>query len=201
VIVLLGVFRVMVGLVGALIAPNMRSTMEDVRSGGLDFLLAKPVNAQFYASFRQWVLWRGIDAVIGVGLIIGGCVALSERVTLLKLGAFVITLAAGAVIVYSFWLFLATTVFWFTRLANIEMVFWNVFHAGRYPLDVYSPRVRWALTYILPLGFLTTFPAAALVGRAGSDMLLASAIVAPLALLAATAFWRVGVRSYSGASA
>lgn len=201
VIVLLGVFRAMVGVIGMVIAPNMRTTMEDVRSGAFDFVLTKPIGAQFYASFRQLVFWRGIDLVLGLALIVGGAASLSTRLTLGALLSFIVTLAAGAVVIYSFWLILATSVFWFTRLANIEMVFWNIFHAGRYPLDVYSPWVRWTLTFILPLGFITTFPAAALVGRGESDVLLASVIVAPLMLLAASAFWRFGVRSYSGASA
>lgn len=201
VIVLLGVFRVMVGLIGIVIAPNMRSLMEDVRSGGLDYVLVKPVSAQFYASFRNWVFFRGLDGVMGLVLIIVGCTLLSAKVSLATLGLFIVTLAAGAVIIYSFWLILATTTFWFTRIANIEMVFWNVFHAGRYPLEVYQPWVRWLLTFILPLAFLTTFPAEALVGRGGTGTFLTAVTVAPAMLLIATLFWRFGVRRYSGASA
>lgn len=201
VVVLLGVFRVMVGLVGMVIAPNMRAVMEDVRSGGLDHVLVKPLSAQFYASLRTWVVFRGLDGFMGAIMIVVGCTLLSAQVSIATLGLFVITLAAGAVIIYSFWLILATTTFWFTRIANIEMVFWNVFHAGRYPLEVYQPWVRWLLTFILPLAFLTTFPAQALVGRAGLTTLLTSLTVAPAMFLIATAFWRFGLRRYSGASA
>ena len=201
VVVLVGIFRIMVGLVGMVIAPNMRSVMEDVRSGGLDHVLVKPVNALFYASFRNWVVFRGFDGLMGAIMVIVGCTLLSTKVSLLTLGLFLITLSAGAVIIYSFWLILATTTFWFTRIANIEMVFWNVFHAGRYPLEVYQPWLRWLLTFILPLAFLTTFPAEALVGRAGVSTLLTSLTVAPLMFLIATAFWNFGLRRYSGASA
>ncbi|MBI5864598.1 MAG: ABC-2 family transporter protein [Planctomycetes bacterium] len=201
VIVLLGVFRIMVGVVGAVIGPNMRAMMEDIRSGKLDHVLVKPISAQFYVSFRNWAFFRAFDAVAGLLLVIVGGVMLSARVSLASLALFVLMLAAGAVIIYSFWLILATTTFWFTRLANIEMVFWNVFHAGRYPLDVYNPWMRWLLTFILPLAFLTTFPAEALLGRAGGATLLASALVAPLMLIVATLFWRYGVSRYSGASA
>lgn len=201
VIVLLGVFRIMVGLIGMVIGPNMRATMEDVRSGGLDYVLVKPISAQFYASFRNWVFFRGLDAVTGLILIIVGCSLLSAKVSLATLGLFIVTLSAGAVIIYSFWLILATTTFWFTRIGNIEMVFWNVFHAGRYPLEVYQPWLRWLLTFILPLAFLTTFPAEALVGRGSYTTLLTSLTVAPAMLLIATAFWRFGLRRYSGASA
>lgn len=200
-VVLLGVFRIMVALISMVIAPSMRATMEDVRKGTLDFLLLKPMNAQFAASFRQIVIWRLADAILGLALVIGGVALGNSHFSVAAAGQFVITLTAGAIIIYSFWLILATTVFWFTRIANIEMVFWNVFHAGRYPIDVYRPWVRWTLTFILPMAFLTTFPAGALVGRNPPTALWAAVIVAPAMFIAATAFWRFGVRRYSGASA
>lgn len=201
VVVLLGVFRVMAGLIGLIIAPNMRLTMERIRLGTLDFLLTRPVSAMFYTSFSTMVIWRGIDMLIGFGLVAAGCLGLASSLSWLTILRFVVTLAAGAVILYALWLAIATTAFWFTRINNIEMVFWNVFEAGRYPIDIYRPWVRWGLTYILPLAFLTTFPAAELTGRGTSGGVLAALLVAPLALLGATWFWRLGLRSYSGASA
>lgn len=201
VIVLLGVYRVMIGIIGTVVAPNMRATMEDVRSGALDFVLVRPVNSQFYASFRQVVVWRGIDALLGLGLVVAGCSATAGRMTAWSMASFVVTLAAGSVIIYSVWLALATTTFWFTRLANVEMVFWNVFEAGRYPVDVYPPWMRWLLTFILPLAFLTTVPAGALTGRYGLTAMAGALVAAPAALAGATAFWRYGLRRYRGASA
>ncbi len=201
VIVLLGVYRIMIGIIGTAIAPNMRATMEDVRSGALDFVLLRPVNSQFYASFRQIVVWRTIDVLLGLGLAVVGCAGLRGGLGPLRLAGFLVTLAAGSVITYSVWLALATTTFWFTRLANVEMVFWNVFEAGRYPVDVYPPWMRWLLTFILPLAFLTTVPAATLTGRSAGTAMLAALLVAPAALGGATAFWRFGLRRYRGASA
>lgn len=201
VVVLLGVFRIMVALISMLIAPSMRATMEDVRQGTLDFILLKPMNAQFAVSFRRIVIWRLADAVLGLVLVVVGVVLGSAQFNAAAALQFIVTLTAGAIIIYSFWLILATTVFWFTRIANIEMVFWNVFHAGRYPIDVYRPWVRWTLTFILPMAFLTTFPAGALVGRNPPSAIWAAAIAAPAMFAAATAFWRFGVRRYSGASA
>jgi ABC-2 type transport system permease protein len=201
VVVLLGVFRMMVAIINVVIAPNMRATMEAVRDGTLDFLLTKPAHAQFLASLRRIVIWPIVDGLLGLTMVVVGCWLASASLGALTLLRFVLTLAAGGVIIYSFWLALTTTVFWVTRLANIEMVFWNVFHAGRYPLDVYRPWVQWTLTFILPLAFLTTFPAAALVKQEDHGGVIASLIVAPAALLAASWYWRLGLRRYSGASA
>lgn len=200
VIILLGVFRMMVGIIGAFVAPNMRRIMEDIRNGTLDFVLTKPIDSQFYVTFRQMLVWRAVDTLLGLFLAIAGALAMARHVPLTHVACFGLMLAAGAIVIYSFWLILATSVFWFTRIDNIEMVFWNVFEAGRYPIDIYRPWVRWTLTFLLPLAFLTTFPAAALAGKATTGGLAAAAVVAPAMLLLASWFWRFGLRHYSGAS-
>lgn len=198
---LLGVFRIMSGVIALGIAPNMRLIMEDIRDGKLDYALLKPIDSQFYVSFRRVVIWRLADVLLGLVLIAVAMVKLSASLSPLLLVKFVVMLAAGVVIIYSFWLVLATLAFWLTRITNMEMVFWNVFEAGRYPVDIYRPWVRWALTFIVPLAFLTTFPAGALVGRTPLADLFFAVVAAGVALIGASMFWRFGVRRYSGASA
>lgn len=201
VIVLLGVFRVMAGVIGMVIAPNMRAIMNDVRQGTLDFVLTKPIHAQFYVSIRQIVPWRIIDVVVGLGLALIGAAQLPGGLSPLSAATFVLAIGCGAAIIYSIWLTLATATFWFTRVENIEMVFWNLFEAGRYPIDIYRPWIRWALTFVLPLAFLTTVPARMLAGRAEPAQVWPAIVVAGVLLAGASWFWRFGLRHYSGASA
>jgi len=200
-LVLLGVFRVMSGVVGFCIAPNMRLMMEEIRDGKLDYAIIKPVNTQFFISFRRIVVWRFVDIILGTVFIAFGSTQLSASMTAGKLLLFVLMLAAGMAIIYSFWLGLTTMAFWFTRISNIEMVFWNVYEAGRYPVDIYRCWVRRALTYVIPLAFLTTFPAGSLVGKTAPGNVLAAVLVACAALTLSSLFWQYGLRNYSGASA
>lgn len=201
ILALLGVFRVMSGIIAMAIAPNMRLIMEDVRDGTLDFVLIKPINSQFYASVRRVVVWQAFTVLTGIAMAAVAGMKLSASVSIGRAGLFMLMLAAGGTIIYSLWLVLATMAFWFTRISNIEMVFWNVFEAGRYPVDIYRPPVRWALTYIVPLAFLTTFPARALVGKLEPANVTAALLLAALAFAGASWFWRYGLRHYSGASA
>jgi ABC-2 type transport system permease protein len=200
-VALLGVFRIMGGIIGLMIAPNMRLIMDDIREGKLDFAILKPINSQFFVSFRRMVIWRLADITLGVLLVVVAMVKLAATLTAAEVAMFVVLLAAGAVIIYSFWLILATLAFWLTRINNMEMVFWNVFEAGRYPVDIYRPMIRWGLTYVVPLAFITTFPAGALVGRTEFSGLALAVAFAAGSLAAASAFWQYGLRHYSGASA
>jgi ABC-2 type transport system permease protein len=198
---LLGVFQMMVGVIATVIAPNMRQVMEEIREGELDYVMIRPVNSQFYVSVRNMVLWRLSDVVLGAVLVVFAMVKLSASFSPLTLLIFATMLAAGVVIIYSFWLVLATLAFWLTRVNNMEMVFWNVFEAGRYPVNIYPPQVRWALTFLVPLAFLTTYPAGALVGRMPMAGVAEAVLAAALSLAAASLFWRFGLSRYSGASA
>lgn len=200
-VALLGVFRMMSGIIALIIAPNMRLIMDDIREGKLDYILLKPINSQFYVSFRRVVVWRLAEIVLGLLLVVVAMVKLAAVFSLAKLVLFFTMLTAGAVIIYSFWLVLATLAFWLTRVNNMEMVFWNVFEAGRYPVEIYRPMIRLGLTYVVPLAFITTFPAGALVGRTDYSGFALSLFFAAGSLLVASAFWRYGLRNYSGASA
>ncbi len=199
---LLGVYRAIVGSIRIFIAPNMRQTMEDIRTGTLDYVLMRPVGNQFLASVRRVVLYELFDVMLGVGLATFATVKLLHKMPIGQVAAFLFYLALGVMIVYSIWLALATTSFWFTRVANIEMVFWNLFEVSRYPVAVYPAAVRWFFTFVVPVMFITNVPAQAFFGKLPSGWVLAVGVVtAPVMFLLASAFWRYGVRRYSGASA
>jgi ABC-2 type transport system permease protein len=53
----------------------------------------------------------------------------------------------------------------------------------------------------VPIGFAITVPTEGLVGRLTSPNLLGAIVLAVALPLVARAFWRIGVRHYSGASA
>jgi ABC-2 type transport system permease protein len=198
---LLGVFYVVTGLVGTVLAPNMSRIMRDVREGTLDYLLVKPVNAQYFASIRQIALWRLTDAVLG--FVVAGVALhrIAGSIGLARASLFLLVLTCGMVILYSVWLALVTTTFWFVKIVNIEEIIWQALEAGRYPIDIYPPWLRFGLSYIIPVGFVITVPARGLLGQLHWTGLAMAVILAAIAFAAASAFWRTGLRHYSGASA
>jgi len=199
--VLLSVYYLMDGLIEMLIGPNMRQITSQVREGTLDFVLLKPLDAQFMASFRSLNVWRAASAVIGLGLSVYSIGRLSIGAGLLQAVSFAATLAAGLTIIYSFWLFLVTLTFWFVRVDNIEQIVWQAFEAGRYPVEIYPRWLQGTLTYAIPVAFVITVPARALAGRLTGMTVLVALILAACMLALVTLFWRVGLRNYTGASA
>jgi ABC-2 type transport system permease protein len=198
---LLGVYFLVGGLISFVIQPSMQRLMEDVRLGTLDFTLTKPEDSQLLVSARQVEVWKLLDVVLGIGVLSTALVRLGANVGVAQAVTFGIALLAGGVIVYSFWLILATMTFWFVKVDNILVIFESMYQAGRWPIGIYPPWLRAALTLLVPVAFAVTVPAEALVGRLAASTLL-GAVGLALALLAVSRwFWSVGVRRYSGASA
>ena len=198
---LLGIYFLMSGFISTFVQPSMERFLQDIRQGTLDFVLTKPRDSQLLVSIRRFSIWSLTDVIMGAIVLGIALYRLNRGVTPNQLLAFLVVLAAGAVIVYSFWLLLATTAFWFVNVENILVVFQSMYQAGRWPVSIYPGALRIMLTVLIPVAFAVTVPAEAIIGRLDGPMLLASLLLAAIIFTAARAFWRHGVRSYSGASA
>ena len=199
--VFLAVYYLMDGLIEMLIGPNLRQIASYVREGTLDFVLLKPLNAQFMASLRTVNIWRGANVLVGFGLAGYSISNMPAESGIRSAVLFCVALLAGLLIIYSFWLMLVTLTFWFVRVDNIDQIVWQAFEAGRYPVEIYPRWLRSTLTYVIPVALMITVPARSLTGRIDGWHIAGAVAVALAMFCFATLFWRIGLRSYTGASA
>jgi ABC-2 type transport system permease protein len=111
-----------------------------------------------------------------------------------------VLLASSAVILYALWFVLAATSIWFVKTWNATEVLRAALTAGRYPISAYPPALRTLFTLVLPVAFLTTVPAEAILGRLHWPWALASALVAAVSFTISRLFWRFALRFYTSAS-
>jgi ABC-2 type transport system permease protein len=179
----------------------MEQFIMSVRDGMLDFVLVKPVDAQLLNSLQSVDIWRLIDVMLGLGVLIFALARLGAQVGLVQAALFIGMLLTGSAIIYSFWTILATLSFWFVRVENILEIFRSMYEAGRWPISLYPPWLRFVLSFIVPVAFVTTVPVEALTGRLSPQTLLRGASLAAILLVGSRLFWKLGLRQYSGASA
>ncbi len=201
VLALVGVYFLFAGMIGLVIQPGLEHFIQSVRDGTLDFVLTKPEDAQLMVSIQRVQIWQLIDFVMGFGLLAFALFRLGESVGLWEASAFVLMLLAGAGIIYSFLLILATLSFWFVRVENILYVFRSMYEAGRWPISLYPGWLHYGLTFIVPVAFATTVPAEALTGRLTWQTLLGALALATASFIGSRLFWKFGLRHYTGASA
>ncbi len=199
-LVVMGVFTLVGGVIGFAIEPNMGRVMGDVQQGTFDYVLTKPVDSQLLASVREFRLWRLTDAIVGIAVVGWGLVQLDEHIGAGEVAAFVITLTAGSLLIYCLWLVLTTAAFWFTRVEMVQELFSGLYRAGQYPVTIYPQWLRMSLTFLVPLGFAITVPSETLTGRLTLERFVVTLCFVVVAFTVTRMIWQTGTRRYSGAS-
>ena len=199
VVVLLGIFNALNGVIEAVLRPGIGALASEVRSGNLDLLLTRPIDAQFLVSFRALDLWRATDVVLGLGLAGYALLRLGHTPSPLAVTAFLLTLGAAVAVVYAMWVALMCLAFWFVAVENLSVLFDAVYEAARYPVTAYPGALRFVFLYLLPIAWTTTIPAAALTARVGPTMALEAVAVGAGALAATRLLWRAALRRYTSA--
>jgi ABC-2 type transport system permease protein len=200
-LVILGVQILLGGVVHMSIQPNMERLVEEVRDGKLDFLLTKPEDAQLMVSVRVLQLWQFVEIVSG-SIVVG--VGISQLAGSIGLGhslVFLAFLLVGALLLYGFWLILATGSFWVVNMWFLSELFEGMYQTGRWPIGIYPGWLRYSMTYLVPIGFAVTVPAQALTGRLHWGTVVVALCFAAALTVFTRWFWRFGLRRYSGASA
>jgi ABC-2 type transport system permease protein len=109
-------------------------------------------------------------------------------------------LVASGLLLYSLWFLVSTTSIWFVKTWNATEVLRAALSSGRYPISAFPTAVRRFFTIVLPVAFLTTVPAEAMLGRLTLPWLLLSLMVACIGLALSRAFWQFALRFYTSAS-
>jgi ABC-2 type transport system permease protein len=197
----LGVQAVMAGVIHAVIQPNMMRLTEEVREGKLDHALTKPVDAQMLVSVREVQLWQAVDIVTGSVIIAVALARIGGDLGILDALGFAVALALGAVLLYCFWLVLATGSFWVVHMWFLPELFEGIFQTGRWPVGIYPDWLRFGITFLVPIAFAITVPAEAVTSRLDVQTLAFAALFTVVAFTISRWFWRFGLRNYTGASA
>jgi ABC-2 type transport system permease protein len=198
-IVVVGVFTLIEGYMGMFLYSNLNKISEGVRTGSMDFTLLKPLDSQFLVSSRNVNILRIADLFIGTGLIIYASTRLAS-VQAPGILIAVLLILAGFASVYSIWFMLCTTAFWWVGVENITELFWGFFRAGQFPVTAFPGWGRILFTFVIPVAFITTVPAEALIGRGKLETAIGALGVALLLLVVSRLFWKFALRNYTSAS-
>ncbi|WP_424952103.1 ABC transporter permease [Deinococcus sp.] len=198
-LLVVGFFMLTQGFISVVLQPNLNRVAESIRTGTLDFTLLKPIDAQWSVSTRNLNLLRLGDVLVGL-MILGYALARLDQVTAAGVLLAALLFVCALVTVYSLWFMLATTAFWFVKTDNVTELFNGVFGAARFPASSFPAPVRIALTFVLPVAFVTTIPAQAITGTLTPALTLLAPAIAGAAFLAGRLFWLYALRNYTSAS-
>jgi ABC-2 type transport system permease protein len=179
--------------------------MEFVRTGDFDRLLVRPRSTVLQLlgyELRSTRIGRLTQAMIAWGI---GMSLSSVNWDLHAWAILLFAVVGGTALFAGILILQATLAFWTVESLEIaNTLTYGGVEAAQYPLDIYAGWFRRFLIFVVPLGCVTYFPVAAVLGR--GDKTGAPAWLLPLApafgvvfLVLALWMWRVGVRHYRSA--
>ncbi len=200
VLVLFTLQEIFTGIMWAVFIPGILDFSKSIRKGGLDFLLLKPISARFLATFQRFEFDQYTRLfVLGILLAI---FLRDLNVELSFLGAlsFTILIILGILIFYSIFFLMAIASFWFINLFNLEDIFDSMLNVGKYPYSIFQGGARLFFLYILPISFVSAFPAQILLGKQVPFAIPIALTLAVVTFALSQWFWNFALKRYSSAS-
>ncbi|MBN1318195.1 MAG: ABC-2 family transporter protein [Anaerolineales bacterium] len=171
----------------------------EVWQGRFDFTLLRPVDSQFLASVRYWKPFAVVDLLLGLAVLGAATIQLQGALSPVTVVTFIFTLGAGLMTIYAILLAFSALVFWSPGFL-FTWVFNGIFQMARYPISLYPAGFRFVLTWIVPVGVITTIPIQALTGNLEISKLYASLFLSIGLTAGASLLFHKGVRLYASAS-
>lgn len=199
-----GCYFALNGLIETLFLENCNGFAELVRTGDLDFLLLRPIDAQFLISCRRIDWGTAPNVLMGGAVMAVSLYQMGWHFDPLRLVLFVATFGCGLLIAYSFMLMLTALSVWMVRNQSLMEMWWLFSSLARYPREIFGR--TWAepigqfFTYAVPILLVSNVPARVMV-KALDPALLGFTILATAALFGISRrFFQRALRSYRSAS-
>ena len=199
-LIIQGIYTILNGITNTWFNPNLTEIVKHIREGTLDFVLLKPIDSQFFISFKKINPSGFLEIMLGFCLLLF-CIKINQiNFNLNILISCFITLMCSISILYSLWFFISTTTIWFVKTWNATEVLRSFLYIGRFPLNSFSFSLRIFFSIFIPIAFITTIPSEVFIGIAPLWKIVLEFIVAILFLFTSRKFWLFALRFYSSAS-
>jgi ABC-2 type transport system permease protein len=171
----------------------------EIWTGRFDFTLLRPLPVQFLASFRYWKLLPALNLLLGAGVVGIAIARMHQSLTLWQAISFLLALGVAILLLYAIMLLFTSLVFWSAGFL-FTWVFDGLFQLARYPLGLYPGWIQLILTWVIPIGVMTTIPARALSGTLSPLALAVFFVFAVLLVVVASVLFKCGLKRYTSAS-
>ena len=170
-----------------------------IRDGSFDRFLLRPIDPLFHLLADRFNHDGIGNFLIGLGLIVSSSLALGLEWSVLKVICVICAVIGGGVIFIALNLLTCVSAFWIIDSAPVTLAVHETHEFAKYPLSMYGGLVKGLLTWVIPYGLASYYPALYLLGRDTSSLLaFAAPVVGGLLMVIAYRAWLFGLRHYAG---
>lgn len=175
-----------------------------VIEGEFDRYLTRPMGVLYQFFFTNINIFGVTDLIPGILVFVYGCVKCGVTINPVFIIQVIITLVGAALIRGGIYILLGSTSFHTRSAVDFGQYTQEIMDkTTMYPLSMYPESMQFILTYLIPVGWVSFYPASALLGidsrYAGMMIPLITLAAGILVMLAAGAYFNVGLRKYESA--
>lgn len=175
------------------------SAKRTVEDGDLDYYLIQPCSPLFRMT-SGYVDFIDILTMLPVLVLFAMTWPKLPGIGPLQLAFYLLLILNGIAIAFAMHIVVAALAVWTQELENAIWIYRDLMFLGRFPVDIYSAPMRWALVILVPIGVMTSFPAKALLGLLSSRWISYSIGVGTLSMAASIWFWHQALKRYTSVS-
>lgn len=176
-----------------------------VIEGDFDRYLTRPLSVPYQFFFTNINVWGLTDLVPGIIVFAYGCIKIHFHFTVMNVLLILMMLAGATLIRGGVYILLGTTSFYTRSTTDFGPFCQEIFDkTTMYPLSMYPESLQFLLTYIIPIGWVSFYPAAGLLNmedkilRAGPSAFM-TLIVGVLTVIISMGVFRMGLKRYESA--
>lgn len=171
-----------------------------INRGQLDLFLTQPVNV-LLRIFSDFIDILDLTTLIPVTIVLGLVITRIETpITLVNFSIYILLLLNAFLLAAA----IHTIILAFSVIAQeIYSQIWvyrDLMGMARFPTDIYSQVIQFALTFILPVTVMVTFPTKALIGILSPVWIIGSFLITLIFLSLSIWFWHLALKKYSSIS-
>lgn len=198
-LVVVGFFTTLKGVLSGVLSPSMLAVVDHVRKGTLDFLLLKPADALLLVSTSRLDFAALPEIVAGLVIAGYGAYTAGHPPGPREIAFAALMLLCGILVLWSLWVIAVAQSFHFVKIDNLSHLINSTFDAARWPSSVYRGVFSVMFTFVFPLALMTTWPALAVLGKAGAGHALGALGLAASFTIVARLTWSRAIRKYTSA--
>ena len=199
-LIIQGIYTVLNGITNTWFNPNLTEIVKHIREGTLDFVLLKPIDSQFFISFKKISPSGFLEIILGLFLLLYSLKINEINLNINFLFFSFLTIICSILILYSLWFLISTTTIWFIKTWNATEVLRSFLYVGRFPLNSFSFSLRIFFSIFIPIAFITTIPSEVLLGLAQAWKIFLEILISVIFITVSRRFWLFALKYYSSAS-
>ncbi len=198
-------------LVEAFFMPNCAAFCDSIRTGKLDLVLTRPVDAQFLVSLQRINPAMVTQTLLALSLLLMSLARLEWPVTLLTACVYIFYVLIAVAFFYALMITTACTSVWFGRNQGLYDFWFYITIFAQYPRSIYdgvdSSRfeagevLQFAFSWVIPILLVVTIPAQTITGMALDPRFAVALVLLTLACMVVSRrvfLW--SLNAYRGAS-